>query len=332
MGFFSNLKNSFQNVYNASGFFVKKNSPTILLIGGIIASAAAVILAVKETKEAESYLPKVRRKIKKLKDEMNDDNLVRNKIVDIKENKKALDKVYLQTSAKLVKTYAPALCLYLIAIGCFIGGQTVLNNRLTALSSAYAALNTAYFNYRERVKSKIGNDAESDLFDGVVTEKTEVVDENGNKQIVKQKVKRYPSGSPYAVMWDESVQSWEPNGAMNKAWLEMIENNLNQLLVCKKYVFLYEVYKTLGIEENMLSDEQLQASRVVGWIYDKYAPNGDNYITIGIRNRATGEYTPKALAMMRGERNILLDFNVDGDILTGDHGRRKFSDAIRKRG
>lgn len=54
------------------------------------------------------------------------------------------------------------------------------------------------------------------------------------------------------------------------------------------------------------------AGQIVGWIYDKKNPIGDNYVDFGIydtskeanRNFVNGY-----------ERTILLDFNVDGNIL-----------------
>ena len=328
---FNSIKTSFQNTIGKTRYWFKQNSPTLLIIGGVISSAAAVVLAVVETKKAEKYLPEAKERIQKLKAEMNDDNLVRNGEVSIPENKKELNKVYAQTGLKLAKTYAPSVILYIAAIACFIGSHKIMQGRVVALSSAYAALDTAYKAYRSRVAGKLGKEAEQDLYDGIVTEKQEIVDENGNKQVVKKKVKKYQSGSPYAVLWDASCYGWEPDGPRNKAWLEMLESGLNQQLAAKKYMFLYDVYKELGIPEGSLSDEQLQASHVVGWIYDPKNPNGDNYISIGLRDRHTGNYTQKAIDMMRGERNVWLDFNVDGDILTGDRGKRTFITSLRKR-
>ena len=62
----------------------------------------------------------------------------------------------------------------------------------------------------------------------------------------------------------------------------------------------------------MLGIPRTRAGQIVGWIYDKKNPIGDNYVDFGIydtnkeanRNFVNGY-----------ERTILLDFNVEGNIL-----------------
>ena len=70
-------------------------------------------------------------------------------------------------------------------------------------------------------------------------------------------------------------------------------------------MFLNEVYDMLGIDRT-------KAGNIVGWIYDEKNPVGDNYIDFGIYNVDS----ERNRAFVNGyERNILLDFNVDGNIL-----------------
>ena len=83
------------------------------------------------------------------------------------------------------------------------------------------------------------------------------------------------------------------------------QNYANDLLKSKGHLFLNEVYDMIGIPRT-------KAGQVVGWIYDEKNPVGDNFVDFGIidihkeRNRA----------FMNGyEKNVLLDFNVDGNIL-----------------
>ena len=71
-------------------------------------------------------------------------------------------------------------------------------------------------------------------------------------------------------------------------------------------MFLNEVYDLLGIQRS-------KAGNIVGWIYDEKNPVGDNFVDFGIYdiNR------PKNRDFVNGyERTIILDFNVDGDILS----------------
>jgi hypothetical protein len=81
------------------------------------------------------------------------------------------------------------------------------------------------------------------------------------------------------------------------------------------------VYKLLDIDDEVIPNLKLQGSHVVGWLYDPKDPTRDSYVSFGLRDRETGEYSERALQIKKyGERNILVDFNVDGDILTGKLG------------
>lgn len=74
-----------------------------------------------------------------------------------------------------------------------------------------------------------------------------------------------------------------------------------------KIVYLNDVYDELGFEKTT-------AGQVVGWIYDKENnKRGDNYIDFGITELCTKDDGNVV------EYGYLLDFNVDGDILTYAH-------------
>ena len=69
-------------------------------------------------------------------------------------------------------------------------------------------------------------------------------------------------------------------------------------------MFLNEVYDMLGIPKS-------KAGQVVGWVYDEENPVGDNYVDFGIYDLSK----ERVRRFVNGdERNILLDFNVDGNI------------------
>ena len=76
------------------------------------------------------------------------------------------------------------------------------------------------------------------------------------------------------------------------------QNYLNDLLIARGHVFLNEAYTALGFEHS-------SAGAVVGWVIDH---DGDNFIDFGL-------FKPGNERFVNGtERNIILDFNVDGVI------------------
>ena len=61
----------------------------------------------------------------------------------------------------------------------------------------------------------------------------------------------------------------------------------------------------------MLGIPKTKAGQVVGWVYDPEHPVGDNYVDFGLFDLDR----ERVRRFVNGdERNILLDFNVDGNI------------------
>ena len=112
--------------------------------------------------------------------------------------------------------------------------------------------------------------------------------------------------SDYAKFFDEGCREWDKDPEYNLTFLKCQENYANDLLKSKGHLFLNEVYDMLGIPRT-------KAGQIVGWIYDEENPIGDNYVDFGIYD----VYKEANRNFVNGyERNILLDFNVDGDILS----------------
>ncbi len=108
--------------------------------------------------------------------------------------------------------------------------------------------------------------------------------------------------SQYARFFDESCTGWTKDAEYNLLFLKQQQANATSLLEKKGFLFLNEVYEMLGIPFS-------KEGQLVGWIYNKDNPIGDNYVDFGLydisRNRG----------FVNGfERSVLLDFNVDGMI------------------
>jgi hypothetical protein len=85
------------------------------------------------------------------------------------------------------------------------------------------------------------------------------------------------------------------------------------MLKSKGSLFLNEVYDLLGIERT-------KTGAIVGWIYDKNNPVGDNEVDFGIFDvKFHDDMVGDGLAQRRFvnglEDVVLLNFNVDGPIL-----------------
>src|SRR5207342_3067070 len=79
--------------------------------------------------------------------------------------------VYIKSSTKIVRLYGPAVIVGGASIAALTGSHVQLTRRNAALMAAYGVVEEAFREYRERVKSVVGEDRELDIYRGTQTEK-----------------------------------------------------------------------------------------------------------------------------------------------------------------
>lgn len=123
-----------------------------------------------------------------------------------------------------------------------------------------------------------------------------------NLEIKRTNVEDKRSPSMYARFFDEGCPGWQKDSEYNLIFLKTQQVYANDLLRKRGHLFLNDIYDMLGIPRT-------KAGQVVGWVYDKDNPVGDNYIDFGIYDERNSNFVNGY------EKNALLDFNVDGIIL-----------------
>lgn len=103
--------------------------------------------------------------------------------------------------------------------------------------------------------------------------------------------------SMYERVFDRNCVAWVRDREANLMFLRYMQNYFNELLKCRKKVYLSEVYERLGFTVT-------DASRMVGWRYAEDNVMGDNYIDLGLPTEFYDD----------DDCDIQLDFNVDGII------------------
>ena len=217
--------------------------------------------------------------------------------------------MYVQTGVKVAKLYAPAVAVGALAITSVLSGHNIMRKRNAGLAAAYVALDKSFKDYRGRVVERFGKELDRELKYNIKSQELEetIVDEKGKEKTVKKTVGVVDPNeiSDYAKFFDESCTGWSKDPEYNLLFLKKQQNWANDKLKAQGHLFLNEVYDMLGIDRTKYGN-------VVGWIYDEKNPNGDNFVDFGIYDI----YSDRARAFVNGyERNILLDFNVDGPIL-----------------
>lgn len=300
------MKEKFVNVYNNVKGQVEKHSPEILLGVGVVGVVATTVTACKATM--------------KLNDILDECVETREKIKEVAENPKYDDKYteedaqkdltinYVQTGVKIVKLYAPSVALGVFSVGCLLGSHNVMQKRNAALSAAYLTVDKSFKEYKQRVIDRVGEEVEKEIRYGIKAEEIEttIQNEDGTETTVTETVKMMNPTlySDYARFFDEASPYWQSDPEYNLVFLRAQQQYANDLLRAKGRLFLNDVYDMLGIEKT-------KAGQIVGWVYDPVNPNGDNFVDFGIYDMSK----ERVRAFVNGyEANILLDFNVDGNI------------------
>ncbi len=296
-------------------YFVRKNLPTILTVTSITASGAAIVAA---SIAGHKIVPVIKDTKKQLKDieELYDDN---SKKITKATARKCVIKTLVRSSEKVLKIYAPTVLLYGCSIASTIGNHNVMTNRNAALAAAYASVKAGYSTYRNRVIEKYGEDADEEILKGIKETKKQIVDKNTGETKEITVLESNPIASDFVVMFDDTCPGFTENLNYNLALLIAKENSLTMKLKLQGYLFMEDVWKTLGYEMSWLTIHQRQQSKIVGWIYDPTDSSRDNRVSFGLTN-PDGSYSHRAQEIIRcGQPGIMLEFNPDGDILTGGY-------------
>lgn len=302
-----------KKIINQAGFKIKKHSPEILMVAGIVGTVTAAVTACRATLKVKDIMSE--------KEELQNDihKCLENPDVDYTEEdgKKDLTTVYAQTGVKLIKLYAPSVILGGASIASIVMGQKILKKRNIALAAAYTAVDKGFKKYRANVVDRFGEKVDKELRYNIKAKEVEnkVTDKNGKEKTVKE-IQYDIEGNPleniseFARFFDEATSTEHHKDAeYNLMFLRRQQDYANEVLKAKGHLFLNDVYEMLGIPKT-------KAGQIVGWIYDEKNPNGDNFVDFGIYRLSGNEvYDERKRAFVNGyERNILLDFNVDGPI------------------
>ena len=294
--------------FHKAAFKLKKHSPEILVVAGVVGAVGSAVMACKATLKVNEVLEEAKENIDKIHEAVEKGETQAHKPYTLEDSKKELGIVYIQTGWELAKLYGPSLIVGSLSVSAILTGHNITRQRNIALAAGYTALETSFKEYRGRVVDRFGEALDRELKHGVkAVEVDEIVtNEDGSESVTKKQVEVVdPNGlSLYARMWDDGCKGWTKNPEYNLMFLRQQQEYWNGVLKRKGHVFLNEVFDSLGIP-------RCEHGCFVGWIYDEKNPIGDNFIDFGIYDVNS---EAKRNFVNGYERTILLDFNVDGKI------------------
>lgn len=302
--------------FHNAGFQLKKHSPEILVVAGVIGTVVGAVLACKATTKATAVLEETKQKVNIIHDGAEQGEVqgyMENGEVglipySVEDSKKDLAIVYTQTGMQLVKLYAPAVLVGAASITSILVGHRVLHKRSLALAAAYTAADTSFKQYRNRVIERLGDKMDKELLYNIKAKEVEetVVNEDGTETTVKKTIEVAdcnPDNGLYTFCFDETANGWQRDAEANKYFLLRQQDFANEKLKAEGRLFLNDVLKMVGIP-------QCTAGQTVGWVLNS-KEKGDGYVDFGIFNI----HCEANRNFVNGlEKSIWLNFNVDGDI------------------
>ena len=280
---------------------LKKHSPEILVMAGIVGTVVSAVLACKATTKVAEILDETKGTLDTIHEGM-ETGAINGQEYTTEDGKKDTVVVYAQTGMKLAKLYAPAIILGTLSITSILASNNILRKRNVVLGAAYAAIDKSFKEYRGRVIERFGEQVDTELKYGIKAKKFEEIEvdpETGKEKKVKKTVMVADPNlqSDYAVYFDSKSRHYETNPDYNRMFLKAQQAFANDKLQTRGHLFLNEVLDDLDLPRT-------PAGQIVGWTKD----GPDGYVNFRIveveRETEDGRHEPA----------LLLDFNVEGNI------------------
>lgn len=293
---------SISGVANKTVMKLKKHSPEILVVAGVVGAVASAVIACKATTKVSRINEEAKDSIDTIHESAEKGVTPAGETYSVEDSKKDLSIVYVQTGIKYAKLYAPAVILGTLSITSILASNNILRKRNIALGAAYAAIDKSFKEYRGRVIERFGGQVDHELKYNLKAKKFEEIEvdpETGKEKKVKKTVTVADPNlqSDYAVYFDQKSRNYETNMDYNRMFLKAQQQFANDKLQTRGHIFLNEVLDDLDLPRS-------PAGQIVGWTAD----GPDGYVNFRIleveRETEDGRHEPA----------LLLDFNVQGDI------------------
>lgn len=294
--------------FHKVGFQLKKHSPEILVVAGVVGTVASAVMACKATTKVSAVLDDTKSQIDDIHEATENGVTKAGEDYSVEDSKKDLTIVYAQTGLKLVKLYAPSVILGALSITGIVTSHRILRKRNVALAAAYMTVDKGFKEYRGRVIDRFGKELDNELRYNVKAVEVEetVTNEDGTESTITKTINvTDTTPSEFAKCFDESCPGWEKDANFNLMYIRAQTEFLNKKLRSQGHLFLNEAYDVFGFPRT-------KAGNTHGWVYDPKDPNLINCVDFGIYNA----HKQGSRDFVNGyERCVWLEPNIDGYIL-----------------
>lgn len=252
-------------IMEKTGFVLRQASPEILLGSGIVLSIAAIITACSKMKQTEAVQEELQEGLEYIEE---------TEVPGTKEYLSAKFKVSGKAILRYLAIFWLPILLWLLSMGSFWYSHGIMVKRNADLASFAVITMQELDKYRERVRDKIGAEAENDLFYNLSKrpsgETITITDENGKEKKVKlqEKVLNESPDGPFDRIFDRTNPLYTNNPSTNIFYINSILNNFRDLIKNRAtktsdgWVTINEVYEALNFDP-------VEAGFDFGWTYSR---------------------------------------------------------------
>lgn len=303
MGFdLTKVSTAVKNKAGVLGLKLSVKSPELMLAGGLMLMAGAMVASAfagkKQEKIAEDHLERLR-KAKEAEVVTEDGTTV---VRSEKEIKKAVTAVYMETAKKEAKCWWLPVLLYGAGSGLIFGSYSKLSRRVTGLTLANAGLQETIRKYQENNVALNGQESHEMCKNGFVET------EDGTKRMKTPEEAAAENVSStfylhrYVFNIDTAPTTYRKNSSsmFNINFLESVERSVQVIVDSRGYCSADEAARMCGLLRN---ENQIIIDLQDGWF--RGGPKVDFGLHNPVNNPSLAGY---------GNRDIILDFNVHGNL------------------
>ena len=237
----------------AIGNWLKKNASTFLTCIGAGGMIATVVLAVKATPNAQKKIAGARIEKRQALQTLDDPTSVFNSPTNL---------TPMETVLVCWKEYAPAMAVGTASLICIFGANLLSRRQQASLISAYAALDQAFGEYRNKVISLAGAETDNAVMNSIQEEHKDSDEKNPPWEVVQT---FYLEG--YPKFFDMTMEK-----------VARAEYCLNRIFVLRGYATFNEFLHFLGLDDLGEKGEHIGWESYIGEAFYGYQWIGFDHI------------------------------------------------------
>lgn len=279
-------------------WLVKKYSPEILLGLGVAGTGAAVYKTYKAS-------PVVNNIITNYNVEKENYETAQQDLVDGKISAETFATVEVPDKKLMIKEIASELFIPTVlaagSIFCFIKGYSIQRNRILGLSGALASTMADYKEFKERVKTEVGDKKYKEIIKPVKDKEMIITDDKGKEKKVVDKV-AVNKGLMDGFWFSESEEYASDNHEYNLQYVDSIISQLDLVAFNKNGMIMNEVLEAFAMPKT-------RQGALLGW-------GGDSSFSVEkeiyyIMNEETGVREPQIYIHWSTPKYIYEDISYD---------------------